>query len=386
MANIIQINGYTISSSNGGGDGPSTPTFPYTGSAIISGSLIITGSTVSTSGFTGSLFGTASWATNALTASRVQLSNGDYLAEQGSRFTIDAARPVISGSIIVSIWGNNGISLDSQTTVTGDLLPGAPYTNNTSSYSLGSSTKAWKDLYVSNGSVYFISGSNTASISFTNGNIDFGGTNLIIPTGSVVASASFAQTSSTLTGLTTVGNNLITQPDPSAIRYMRINADNSISQLTVTQLQTDLGLTPTVLANDVAITAVNTNLNDITGLSFSIIAGNKYKFRAELYVTASPVNIGSKFAVNANVAVSAIVYRVTGAGGVASSNFVHNAFALDSASTTNVGAVLANQYVVIEGILIANNTGTAIMRFGKGSANSGTLTVKAGSFVTYQTL
>jgi len=59
----------------------STPTFPFTGSAIISGSLIVTGavsfndgfqvqtltaSVVSaSSGFTGSLFGTASWAQNA---------------------------------------------------------------------------------------------------------------------------------------------------------------------------------------------------------------------------------------------------------------------------------------------------------------------------------
>jgi hypothetical protein len=42
-----------------GGGGAS---FPYTGSAIITGSLIVTGSTTSTLGFTGSLFGTSSWA------------------------------------------------------------------------------------------------------------------------------------------------------------------------------------------------------------------------------------------------------------------------------------------------------------------------------------
>jgi hypothetical protein len=147
-----------------------------------------------------------------------------------------------------------------------------------------------------------------------------------------------------------------------------------------------LGLIPIVLTGDVAITATNTNLNDVTGLSFAIVSGNKYKFRAELYVTTSVSNTGSKFAVNANVAVSAIVYRATGAGGTAAANFVHNAFALDSASATNVGAVLSSQYVVIEGILIANNTGTAIIRFGKGSANAGTLTVKAGSFLNYQIL
>ena len=43
--------------------------FPYTGSAIITGSLTVTGSIISTLGFTGSLLGTASYATIALTAS-----------------------------------------------------------------------------------------------------------------------------------------------------------------------------------------------------------------------------------------------------------------------------------------------------------------------------
>ena len=53
---------------NGGGGG-SGAGFPYSGSAVITGSLlvsgsglIITGSTISTEGFTGSLFGTASFA------------------------------------------------------------------------------------------------------------------------------------------------------------------------------------------------------------------------------------------------------------------------------------------------------------------------------------
>jgi hypothetical protein len=52
--------------SGGGGGGT---TFPYTGSAIISGSLTITGSLRVTGGITGSLLGTASYATNALSAS-----------------------------------------------------------------------------------------------------------------------------------------------------------------------------------------------------------------------------------------------------------------------------------------------------------------------------
>jgi hypothetical protein len=49
--------------------------FPYTGSAIITGSLIVTGSTISTGGFTGSLRGTSSWASNSVSSSYVTSSN-----------------------------------------------------------------------------------------------------------------------------------------------------------------------------------------------------------------------------------------------------------------------------------------------------------------------
>ena len=81
MANIIQINGYTISSSNSGGGS----SFPYTGSAIISGSLVVTGSIISTLGFTGSLFGTSSWATNFVSASNYVLNNAPSSFVQNSQ-------------------------------------------------------------------------------------------------------------------------------------------------------------------------------------------------------------------------------------------------------------------------------------------------------------
>jgi hypothetical protein len=58
----------TASYAMNGGSGTS---FPYTGSAIISGSLQVTGSVDVTQGITGSLLGTSSWATTAVTASYI---------------------------------------------------------------------------------------------------------------------------------------------------------------------------------------------------------------------------------------------------------------------------------------------------------------------------
>jgi len=82
-------------------------------------------------------------------------------------------------------------------TVTGHLIPGGTITDNTSSYDLGSATAAWRDLYVSNGSINLISGSQSASISFTNGALDFGTTPIISP--DVIATASVSSNTITFT-------------------------------------------------------------------------------------------------------------------------------------------------------------------------------------------
>lgn len=71
----------TINSTGGGAS------FPYTGSAIISGSLIVTGSTVSSNGFTGSLLGTASYATQAFSASYAPYTTGNLATAQARRTT-----------------------------------------------------------------------------------------------------------------------------------------------------------------------------------------------------------------------------------------------------------------------------------------------------------
>jgi hypothetical protein len=52
-------------------------------------------------------------------------------------------------------------------------------------------------------------------------------------------------TASHITNSTDVGRNLLTLPNPSAISYLRVNADNSVSSLTATQLKTDLNIRDT---------------------------------------------------------------------------------------------------------------------------------------------
>ena len=94
--------------------------FPYTGSAIISGSLIVTGSVSATQGFTGSLFGTSSWATNSITSSYITSSNvyGPFGANSvvsssyalTSSFAISSSRAVTSSFAISASNAINAVT------------------------------------------------------------------------------------------------------------------------------------------------------------------------------------------------------------------------------------------------------------------------------------
>ena len=85
----------TVDTGSGGGI-----VFPYSGSAIITGSLLVTGSIISTLGFTGSLQGTSSYATQALSASWAPGGSTPTFPYTGSA--------IISGSLTItgSLLGN----------------------------------------------------------------------------------------------------------------------------------------------------------------------------------------------------------------------------------------------------------------------------------------
>lgn len=111
-------------------------------------------------------------------------------------------------------------------------------------------------------------------------------------------------TSRTNLGATTVGSNLFTLANPSAVRWIRINADNTVTARTAAETLSDIGaqasgsyLTASNNLSDVsnAITARTnlgiqlttttsdytnntTSLTSVTGASFSVVSGEVYYF------------------------------------------------------------------------------------------------------------
>jgi len=187
-----------------------------------------------------------------------------------------------------------------------------------------------------------------------------------------------------------VGNNIATLANPSAITYLKIAADNTVSAITAAQLKTDLGIpsgttfqlvtTSDQASNSTAAIVVS----DITGLTFPITSGKRYKFKALLLHTANSASVSIRIGINANVGVTSVNQQIcivtTPAGTPVENRFNLNALGV----VTFAGANSTAQWMsTVEGILIANNNGTAAIQFSKGAANTGILTIKAGSILEY---
>jgi hypothetical protein len=176
-------------------------------------------------------------------------------------------------------------------------------------------------------------------------------------------------------GLTTVGTNLATLPNPSDVRYLRINADNTVSALTLAQLKTDLSLgsdISVVLGSNV--TNVGTTFEDVTGLSFAVTAGKTYKWRATIsFALASGTIMFSSNGPGTTINTA----RFTIATGT-TSNGISNQLSYDSGSNV-VGA--GNALVTADGIFRVTSSGTWTIRFRCSIA--GNLTARAGSVLEY---
>jgi len=176
-------------------------------------------------------------------------------------------------------------------------------------------------------------------------------------------------------GLTTVGTNLATLPNPSDIRYLRINADNTVSALTLAQLKTDLSVgsdISVVLGSNV--TNVGTGFEDVTGLSFAVTANKTYKWRATI---SFGITSGTAMISTNGPTATLNNARFTQATS-ATANAISNQVTYDSG--TNV-VVTSNGLTTADGIFKVSASGTWVIRFR--CSIGGNLTIRAGSVLEY---
>ena len=183
-------------------------------------------------------------------------------------------------------------------------------------------------------------------------------------------------TASLITDSTTVGQNLVTLPNPSAVRYLRINADNTVSALTLAQLKTDLSVgtdISVVLGSNV--TNVGTGFEDVTGLSFAVTAGKTYKWRATISYALTG---GALITFSSNGPTASLNNARFTTTTALTTNTISNQALYDTG--TNAVAS-ANGLSTADGIFRVTASGTWTIRFR--CSVGGNLTVRAGTVVEY---
>lgn len=180
-------------------------------------------------------------------------------------------------------------------------------------------------------------------------------------------------TAARITDSTTVGQNLMTIPNPSAVTYLRINADNTASTISLATLKTELGLGTTVLASDFS-NAGTAGYEDVTSFSFPVTGGKTYKWRATLGFTATSQG---NFTIN-GPAVTFNRYRFTTAN-TAAANIVSNQTAYNLPATN---ATILTGVSTADGIIKPSASGNVIIRVR--GASIGGVTVLAGSNIEWE--
>ncbi len=139
-----------------------------------------------------------------------------------------------------------------------------------------------------------------------------------------------------------------------------------------------------VLSSDVINANATANtIADITGLSFSVTAGETYFFRMTIAYTSALSTNGSRFSVQGPASPTFLAYRTQTALASSSESLAVGLTAYDlpaaaSTSSTSTGGNIA----IVEGFITPSATGTVIGRFAS-ELSSTAITAKAGSVLEW---
>jgi len=136
-----------------------------------------------------------------------------------------------------------------------------------------------------------------------------------------------------------------------------------------------------VLSTDVAANTTANLLKDITDLSFDVISGKYYYFKAVINYTSAITSTGSRWTINGPTAtfISYIsTYTLT-----ATTQTLNYSSAYDFPSTSNASSLTVGNIAIIEGFVLPSANGTIVVRFANEVINSA-ITAKKGSILFYK--
>jgi hypothetical protein len=144
------------------------------------------------------------------------------------------------------------------------------------------------------------------------------------------------------------------------------------------------GITTVVLASDVTNNNATLNtIQDVTGLSFAVTAGQTYYFYAEIAYTAAATTTGSRWSVSGPGSPTALRYSSTYSLTATTQTTNHGlaAYDLPAASNATSAATGANT-AIVQGFITPSANGTVTIRFASEVASSA-IVAKAGSILQW---
>lgn len=138
--------------------------------------------------------------------------------------------------------------------------------------------------------------------------------------------------------------------------------------------------------NVVALTADVTNSHatantmiDVTGLSFSVVAGEIYWFRFTIPYTAAATSTGSRWSIDGPASPTLLHYNSRWTL-TATTETVTNANLYDLPATANATSLLTGNVAFVEGVIMPSINGTVVARFAS-EVSASPIVAKAGAIL-----
>jgi len=161
-----------------------------------------------------------------------------------------------------------------------------------------------------------------------------------------------------------------------------IDIAGRIKELIVIGSPTVSVLNTVVLSSDVTNNNASANtIADVTGLSFSVTAGQTYWFRFTIPYTSAATTTGSRWAINGPASPTMLNYTSTYTL-TATSNTVNSATAYDTPAAANATSLTTGNVAVVEGVITPSSNGTVIARFAS-EVSSSAVVAKAGAILQW---
>ena len=128
--------------------------------------------------------------------------------------------------------------------------------------------------------------------------------------------------------------------------------------------------------------AVANSIADVTGLSFPVVAGQRYNFKFNINYTAAATTTGSRWTISGPAAPTQLAYHSQYSLTTTSDTF-NNAVAYDIPAASNASSAnTTGNSAVIEGFILPSVDGTVTARFASEIANSA-IVARRGSMVAW---